>query len=80
MIKEIKNVNQDSELPHTIGRYPIDRMSEKGGMGIIYQGGDLYNKRLVAVKVTLPEDTFPEKSNPELSGTVFLPRPSLPGH
>jgi serine/threonine protein kinase len=60
MVKEISNVNQNSELPHTIGRYIIDRIIEKGSMGIIYQGRDPYIKRLVALKVTLPEDTLPE--------------------
>ncbi len=60
MVKEISTLIEGSELPHTIGRYTIARVIEKGSMGIVYQGMDPYIKRPVAIKVTLPEDTLPE--------------------
>jgi len=60
MVKEINTLIKGPELPHTIGRYTIARVIEKGSMGIVYQGMDPYIKRLVAIKVTLPENTPPE--------------------
>ena len=60
MVKEISTLIEGSELPHTIGRYTIARVVGKGSMGIVYQGMDPYIKRLVAIKVTIPEDTLPE--------------------
>ena len=60
MVKEISTLIEGSEIPHTIGRYTITRVVGKGSMGIVYQGMDPYIKRLVAIKVTIPEDTLPE--------------------
>jgi hypothetical protein len=41
MVKEINILIKGSELPHTIGRYTIARLIEKGSMGLFTKGWTL---------------------------------------